>query len=229
MTRACAGDARLSPVPRVDFERYAREGFVRDDAAAPSGPEETRQQLWDKALLAAVPWRAADRVIAGEYDPEWPAVKLTQEWLTNPHSAPHIMLRGPSRSGKTVASALIVRHWLEPGKNRGAVRLLHPNALISAMLHDYDPLSPRIAPEVRLVVVDDIGRETKQAGLVEALCQLLDRRRLRVVMSTNLGKADFRKVYSDEPKDDRLIARLRETTFAADVKAGGIRHAPGDF
>ncbi len=234
MTRGVftAEQARQEPPERVGnaFLRYATEGHVREDVADPAAvAAEKRQHDWDAAVRAAVPWRAVDRVLAGEYDPAWPAVKLTRQWLDDANGPPHIMLRGPSRSGKTVASTLIVQHWLEPGMRRGSVKLLHPNALISAILHDYDPHAVKIDKDVRLVVVDDIGRETKQAGLVEALCQLLDRRNLRVVMSTNLGKNDFRKVYSEDIRDNRLLERLRETTYAADVKPGGIRHAPGDF
>ncbi len=213
---------------RVDFERLARE-------AHRMSPEETAQEArkreaehrtaWDQALAEAAPWRATERVLARDYAEDWHAVRLARAWLADPKAAPHIMFRGPPRCGKSLASALLVQHWVEPGKGRGAVLALHPNALISAMLHDYDPLSPKIGPNVRLVVVDDIGRESKQAGLVESLCILLDRRKLRVVMSTNLGKNDFAQVY----KDERLLERLRETTFAADVKAGGPRYAPGDF
>ncbi len=221
-------DALAPALGRVDFTRYAREAHIMT-------PEEAAQEAnqraadaraaWDKALLAAAPWRATDRVVARTYADDWPAVQLARLWLTAPDSPPHVMFRGPPRSGKTLASALLVQHWVEPGKGRGAVLALHPNALISAMLHDYDEKSPKIGPTVRLVVVDDIGRESKQAGLVESLCMLLDRRNLRVVMSTNLSKLDFRKVYDDP----RLLERLRETTYAADVKAGGERHAPGDF
>lgn len=209
----------------ADFGGW-REGAVVNDQVPPEREvrAQRRVEAWNQALLAAVPWRAADLVVSGAYDPSWPAASLAQRWLDSPE-APHIMFRGVSRSGKTLASTLIVRHWLEPGMSRGGVRLLHPNALISAMLHDYDPQSPKIDDKVTLVVVDDIGRETKQAGLIEALCLLLDRRNLRVVMSTNLSKAAFREVYA-EP---RLLERLRESTYAADVRPVGERRPSGDF
>lgn len=218
----------LQPAPRVDFGRFLREASVMTPEQAAEEAQKraaAHRTEWDRLLVAAAPWRATDRVLTRSYADDWPAVRLARAWLDDPEAASHIMFRGPPRSGKTLASTLLVQHWVEPGKGRGAVLALHPNALISAMLHDYDDKSPKIGPNVRLVVVDDIGRESKQAGLIESLCMLLDRRNLRVVMSTNLSKLDFRKVYTD----DRLLERLRESTYAADVKAGGERHTPGDF
>lgn len=209
---------------RVDFTRF--EGHVSDtvDLNTEDAIAKKHRQEWNRRLLVAVPWTAADRVVSGEYDPQWPAVQLATDWLQNASASRHIMFRGPTRSGKTLASTLIVRHWLEPGKSRGEVRILHPDALISAVLHDYDPQSPKLGRDVGLVVVDDIGRETKP-GIGEALCQVLDRRALRVVMSTNLDKQGFRDRYQDA----RLLERLRESTFAADVKPVGERRPSGDF
>ena len=114
------------------------------------------------------------------------------------------------------------------GQNRrrprwGAVGISSkPDQLVSAVLHAYDPSSPALAP---LVVVDDVGTETKP-GFAEALSELLDIDGVQVVMTCNLSRVDFAARYG---KDLRLINRLRSTTEVHDIPGGSKRQHVGDF
>ena len=81
------------------------------------------------------------------------------------------------------------------------------------------------------IVVDDLGRETKQ-NIGEALCQLLEGTRASgqftrhaVLITTNLTKAHMRERY--EP---RVLSRLGGCVDAFDVTGPDLRlRSGGDF
>jgi DNA replication protein DnaC len=74
------------------------------------------------------------------------------------------------------------------------------------------------------VAIDDVGRETK-AEFSEALCAFIDDCAARVIMTTNLTKAQFRERYSDP----RLLDRMREVGQAVDLKGVSRRRQSEDF
>jgi len=181
--------------------------------------EETRRReretAWKATFLKHAPLRGTEA--AWQPKPTF-ATSAVFEWLAN-GDGQHLMLRGGVGSGKSTAAACAVKHWTEPGTDRGSVVWLKPDQLTSAVLHGYDPSAPKLA---RHVVLDDIGRETK-VNFEEAWCDLLERRDHVVVMTTNLTKKQLRERY-----DLRVIERLIATTRAVDVPGRSMRRG-GDF
>jgi hypothetical protein len=175
------------------------------------------------AVLAVVRVKSA-RFMLDHLELEAPATNIMRDWLAGPRET-NIMLRGGVGTTKTAAAVLAVRDALK-GKGAddqaGAVAWLKPDQLVSAVLHTYDPHSPKLAP---LVVVDDVGVETKP-GFAAALAELLDLDGIRVVMTCNLSRADFTERYG---KDIRLIDRLRATTEVHDIPGASKRPRVGDF
>lgn len=206
--------AEIAAQNMADFE-VVDEGSPAAKMMAERAKE--RHDAWRKAVIAKVGVRAGAAAM-NDPRPEF-GLKAVEAWLQR-RSSEHLMLRGAVGCGKSTAAAWAVRHWLEPDMKRGTVAWLHPNALVSAVMHEYDPASPRLAEHV---VVDDVGTETK-ADFTDALCQLLDRSGVVVLMTTNMGKADFAKRY-----DARLIDRLRGSTLAVDIPGGSMRRPVGDF
>jgi hypothetical protein len=88
------------------------------------------------------------------------------------------------------------------------------------VLHSYDERAPKLGRA--LVVVDDVGRETK-GSFDEALCAFLDDASTRFVLTTNLDRAAFRARY-----EDRLIDRLNDCARAI-TAVGESRRKRGDF
>ncbi len=175
------------------------------------------------AVLAVVRVKSA-RFMLDNLELDAPATRIVRLWLAGPRTT-NLMLRGGVGTTKTAAAVLAVRDALM-GKNAddqaGAVAWLKPDQLVSAVLHAYDANSPKLAP---LVVVDDVGTETKP-GFAAALSELLDLDGIRVVMTCNLSRADFTERYG---KDIRLIDRLRATTEVHDIPGGSKRPHVGDF
>lgn len=128
-----------------------------------------------------------------------------------------LMLRGGVGAGKSLAAALPL---LSDVVFAGA-SWHRPDDFVSAVLHAYDDRAPKLGS--RIVVVDDVGRETK-ADLDEALCAFIDDKDTRFILTTNLKREDFRKRY-----DARLVDRLNHCAIAITVKGESRRKQTGGF
>lgn len=193
----------------VDAERRAR------DEAALAADRVSRLDVARKAALATVPPSLAKRVQSGVED-TW-AVGFTRSWWDSSKRA--LVIRGGVGVGKSVAAADCILHaWA-----RGATGFSwhRPNDFVSAVLHGYSDDAPKLGKT--LVVIDDVGRETK-ADFCEALCAFIDDTETRLVITTNLQRDAFRERY-----DERLIDRLREVGMAADIKGVSRRQGKGEF
>lgn len=155
-------------------------------------------------------------LLFGEHD-QTPAIDGVNAWL--PKSAGEtpshgLILRGAVGTGKSIALAYAV------GRLGLPFCWLRPDELVSAVLHAYADGAPKLQP---VVVVDDIGRETK-ADFTEALCVVLDDRSRLLLGSTNLHKLAMREHY-----DQRLLDRLCARCIAFDVPGASLRPRAGDF
>ena len=140
------------------------------------------------------------------------AVRLVLRWVDSGRRG--LLLRGGVGAGKSFAAALAVHKLGEASWHR-------PNDFVSAVLHAYDDAAPKLSK--RLVVIDDVGRETK-TDFEEALCAFLDDSDARFILTANLTRDDFSKRY-----DLRLIDRLNDCAVAATAKGESRRKQTGGF
>jgi predicted ATPase len=131
-------------------------------------------------------------------------VNIARKWARGEQRG--LVLRGGVGTGKTVAAACAMA---EHTQVRGySVSWHRPNDFVSGMLHKYDDKAPVIGSD--LVVIDDLGRETK-GDFEEALVVLIDDHLTRFVLTTNLTMEELRARYGE-----RLIDRLdHECTYLA--------------
>src|SRR5690606_11973582 len=146
-----------------------------------------------------------------------PAIKAVREWYGSDKRG--LMIRGGVGSGKSVAAGVAVHDYVRSVNY--AASWHRPNDFVSAVLHAYDERSPKLGSG--LVVVDDIGRETK-ADFEEALCAFIDDVDTRFILTTNLVRDDFRARY-----DSRLIDRLNHCAIAVSLKERSRRRQDGGF
>lgn len=194
----------------VELERREREWAERDASLR----LESRLQFELNAINRALPPKLA-RVAASPQ--ETLAVQAALAWQAT--EARGLMIRGGIGVGKSAAAAAIVARFIRNG--RRSVSWMKPNDLVSAVLHSYDDKAPKLGTD--LIVVDDLGRETK-ADFVEALCAFLDDHDTRFILTTNLQKDEFRTHY-----DPRLVDRLNECAKAVSIKGDSMRRKDGGF
>lgn len=211
-------------IPEGDAEAQRRAALVA----------EYKNRVWLDRVLAVTRSSAAHTAFAPRQATT--ALRGVQKWLADgcSHS---LMLRGGVGAGKTTAACFAVRHWLEPrvewSSNLGepidfsaqhapTVTWLHPDELVSAVLHDYDERSPRLH---RYVVIDDLGTETR-ADFISALNKLFDREGHVILFTSNVPRADMLKRYS---KDQRLISRFKHFVRAVDCPEESLRRDLGGF
>lgn len=206
------GDFAEPPATAEELE--ARR--LRDEAdLARRNAEDQRRYVRD-ALKSALPPRVFDVVMAGAEST--PAVEATLAWA-NSERHRVLLLRGGIGVGKTVAAGAAVSAFVERGQ-RG-ISWHRPNDFVSAVLHQYDENAPKLGRH--LVVIDDVGRETK-AEFCEALCAFIDDFSARILLSTNDTKERFRSRY-----DVRLIDRLNEIGTSIGIKGESRRGNGGGF
>jgi DNA replication protein DnaC len=146
------------------------------------------------------------------------AVEAALAWLdAGKHRA--LLLRGGVGVGKTVAAGAVVNALVERGQC--SISWHRPNDFVSAVLHRYDEGAPKLGKD--LVVIDDVGRETKP-DFCEALCTFIDDFSARILLSTNDTKERFRSRY-----DLRLIDRLNEVGTSISIKGESLRGKDGGF
>lgn len=172
-----------------------------------------------KTNLGRIPERLRDAIFAPTVE-KTPAAQAALGWLGNAKRL--LLLRGGVGVGKTFAAAMAAKALSESRvRSSASVSWHRPNDFVSAVLHQYDDSVPKLGRD--LVIVDDVGRETK-SDLCEALCSFLDDYTARIILTTNLKKSDFRDRY-----DARLIDRMRECGEAYDIKGESRRGNSEDF
>jgi DNA replication protein DnaC len=150
------------------------------------------------------------------------AVEYVREWMRGDYGDKHLALFGPVGNGKTVAACVWVKSLVAPGCKGNPVVWLRPDDLVSAVCHAYDPASPRLA---RNVVLDELGEE-KREDFVHAFSKFLDRTGHRLLITSNLTRAEFKARYSREPK---LVSRLEHLAQAFFLGGESLRERTGGF
>lgn len=198
-------------------ERWAKQRAAENAERAKRDAEasERNKALEVERLKKLVPPSLAWVMDGSELESE--SVVATVKWLDSDRRG--LMLRGGVGSGKSVGAAVALRSIAS--KYRATTSWHRPNDLVSAVLHSYDENAPKLGRS--LVVIDDVGRETK-ADFGEALCSFIDDTDTRFVITTNLKKDEFRARY-----DERLVDRLNDCARAVTVKNASMRKKDGGF
>jgi len=213
--------AEFTKLGETEADAARQAAMAREDEAARAEAERHLNARWRANLKQYAPiekWESAWRATPSA---EWPATMAGRDWLDG-GCKKHLLILGAVGTGKSVAAASIVKQWVRPGDGFQPVSWLRPNDVVSAVMHAYDDDAPKLC---RRIVIDDVGTETK-ADFSVAMCELLDRPDLTIVMTSNLMKVDpdkkgrsFRERY-----DLRLVDRLNDmvTTF---IVPGGSRRS----
>jgi DNA replication protein DnaC len=201
---------------RAAEERKASERLAaktRDQAEADAAAE----AAWKLRLQKHAP--IAEWELAWQAEP-WPGVKAVDTWLEGGCKR-HLCLFGGVGTGKSLAAAHAVKHWVRQAFPAPSVAWLKPNQFVSAVLHDYDEKSPRLG---RYTVIDDMGFNEKPE-FADALCDVLERPGLTLLITCNLRSDQFKERY----KDPRLIDRLNHYAMAIRLKGNSRRRQDGGF
>lgn len=186
--------------------RELHEARAQRDVEARRRDEDARRKRVIDAILAQVLPPKVYTVVNGA--PLQTEVATTAlDWAEHPKSARILVLRGGMGVGKSVAAGLACKSAVEGGMR--SISWHRPNDFVSAMLHAYDRDAPELGRD--LVVIDDMGRETK-ADFAEALSTFLDGRGTRLIITTNDKLLTWKTRY-----DPRLIERIAEEGEAYDV------------
>lgn len=204
---------------RLVAEREARE---KEDAKRAAESMATYRR---DRCLAVLPPKLRKAMSADSLDASWPAAQAALKWWDKTTTRA-FLLRGGIGVGKTAAAGLVVRDAAASlarisGSHEHRVSWHRPGDFVSAVLHQYDAQAPKLG--TNLVVVDDVGRETK-SDFEEALCTFLDDYEARLLMTTNLTKEEFRSRYGERVRD-----RLLECAAAVTIEGGSRRRQAGDF
>jgi DNA replication protein DnaC len=209
----------------AERERAARERSERQERERRAAYELEQAPLraalrdgWSVDALQVAPPAVRNLIASDAFDPSSVAVRSARSWARGERRG--LVLRGGVGNGKTVAAACALAEYNQrDSMRRGRPLTWHrPNDFTSGMLHSYDDKAPKIGRE--MVVIDDVGRETK-GDFEEALVVLIDDHLTRFVLTTNLTVEELEKRYGE-----RLIDRLKaECTFVA-LAGSSLRRKP---
>jgi DNA replication protein DnaC len=182
-----------SPEGKARMEENQRKWRAQEEASRIA--EERRAEAQRNADLRVTLPPYLRAAVLDESLEETGAVATAREWLSSDKRL--LLLRGGVGVGKSVAAAVVAKEMIFTGKS---VSWHRPNGFVSAVMHSYDASAPSLGDD--LVVVDDLGRDTK-SDFDEAMCAFIDDRDTRILLTTNLSKEAFRERY-----DIRLIDRM---------------------
>ena len=190
-------------------DEIANDRRLRDEEALRADSEARRQRIVESVLKGVVPPKLYGLITGRPF--HTPAAKIALDWWED---GPRLcVLRGPMSVGKSAAAALVCKHAAEHGKR--SISWHRPDEFVSAVLHDYDPDAPKLGRD--LVVIDDMGRETKPS-YAEALTSFLDNKVTRVLITTNDLLLTWVQRY-----DPRLLARMADEGDAYDIVGEPLR------
>jgi DNA replication protein DnaC len=205
-----------------EAERVRSEAERARMAAEEAPLKEALADVDSVSALRRCPPAFGKQIASGAWDREAIAVKMARKWAAG--SVRGLVLRGGVGTGKSFAAACAVAEHSQKlgGYGERRVSWHRPNDFASGMLHAYDERAPKIGSE--LVVIDDIGRETK-VDFEESLVVFLDDRETRIVITTNMTREEMKARYGA-----RLIDRLdHECLFVSVSGDSKRRSSPGGF
>ena len=183
----------------------------RDEEALQRDMADRRAKFLAATLAHVIPPKIFDLITGGKAT-KTEAAEFALDWWDAARERV-LVLRGGMGVGKTVAAALTCKLAMETGTR--SISWHRPNDFVSGMLHAYDKDAPQIGRD--LVVLDDMGRETKP-DFPEALTTFLDNRRTRLLITTNDLMQAWRARY-----DPRLVARIEDEGIAYAIKGDSMR------
>lgn len=209
-------DKIMAEVTSPEFQAGLREREERDKARR-EAEERERQEARDahdreqaplrealttyeaQSALEAVPPALSKLIASDAFKLTLKPVVVSRAWAKGERRG--LILRGGVGTGKSVAAACALAEFKQRSDARWEKVSWHrPNDFVSGVIHAYDAKAPKIAKG--MVVIDDLGRETK-ADFEEALVILIDDTLTRFVITTNLTREEMVARYGE-----RLIDRL---------------------
>jgi DNA replication protein DnaC len=188
-------------------QRAARIARVRDHITN-SGAKLT-DEMWDVMLSSEGPTHTA-------------MATAVLDWMSDKQAKPWLVLSGSTGRGKTIAALLALA--VEGGTFARAREL----ARAFTARFGEDQAFQELCFKTRLLIVDDVGRESDHALMSGYLEDLLDERpnrQCRTIITTNLDAKQFAATYGDE----RLRSRLSQLAkFVSDVGPDMRRQTKGD-
>ncbi len=216
-------DEEKERLRKADEESKA-ERKAREEEARKKAQEDARQLAADRSRLRdresvfaldRCPPAIKALVVSDDWDASVMPVRSARAWASD--DVRGLVLRGGVGTGKSVAAACAMAQDCQNQSHglRGQYSWHRPNDFASGMLHSYDDKAPKIG--TRMVVIDDIGRETK-ADFEEALVVLIDDHLTRFVLTTNLTVEELEKRYGE-----RLVDRLHHECLFVSVAGNSKR------
>jgi DNA replication protein DnaC len=180
-----------------------------------------RQHAWEDSLSRAAVYRTAR--LAGLREQQDPDGAVSG-WLAS--GSRTLLLSGESRRGKTFA-AYAVGHaaydgglWVTAWRVSDLLRALRPN--------DADPdrqaSAWQAATAADLLILDDLGGESRSAWTVEQMLDVMDSRvrcDMRTIVTTNLGQPEVSAAYGDP-----FVYRLLEAATVRRITGEVLTPAP---
>jgi chromosomal replication initiation ATPase DnaA len=138
-----------------------------------------------------------------------PAIAAVLEWAGMPKTPAWLFLSGPTGTGKSIALArLATQVQCRYTGAEGLCRLFSAN--FGEQVMDQHRVS-----RCSVLLIDDVGSETDHGRMMATLLELMEVRKSRfsqpTVVTTNLSKAAFAKLYPNE----RLHSRLNRVQWVA--------------
>lgn len=198
-------EARKLGLSLAEFEAYK----AREDARK----ADPRRPRWIDAHDGIQPKHVLEAIYDGKLEQD-NGILAVDRWLESENGPPCLVLLGGTGAGKTVA-ALHAMRKVEWSRFVRAPELgAHVRPTIDERRIGQREMDPR---RMSLLVLDDLGAEQLTPRFAEALFLTIDARqdvRRRTIITSNLGKEDFRPRY-----DSRVVDRLN--SIARVISLGG--------
>lgn len=221
------GPAYAGHWPMITGEDGQPRRWRPGDAKLPPPARDPGAELLEHLRRVRVPVRIAEVLQVGFQ--EWPAALKVAEWHSSQHCL--LLLYGDPGTGKSVASASAFMLQTKPNWAGGAPdwnssgAFLDASELAAKLFTDETRARVEYLERADLVVIDELGAETKSDPWLSLLDALVNKRfgaKLRTVLCTNLSckrpKEDPTKPSQFEDRyGPRIARRVREDgqVFAA--------------
>jgi DNA replication protein DnaC len=214
---------RLEPLLADGVDPGAAEAQRALDASREHADRLRRAEVLSREHVPLESDLEAAHVAGGGARRDVPALAIDRSWLAREPAEPVMVLAGGTGTGKSVAAAYALVEQ-RAGIWRTAAQLCRT---FSASFGD--PVDDQeLCLTARMLVCDDVGTEDEchRARMRSTLVELLEhrkRRGMRTVITTNLSRKDFVRVYQlDKPEGARLLSRMhRGAGVVAWTEAGG--------
>lgn len=219
MTERLGKLLRLVKPSDAEFEQNERSWQQHEREIREAAEVERRCKRIDN-LDAAKECRLSDAarhaIIKGDGLLPTTAIEAVRGWRAARISVPWLALSGGTGCGKSVAAA-----WMVADCGGMWVRAERLVRVFAASFGDQFEEQEQIR-DCAFLVLDDIGSELDAARMTSVLIELLDSRKSRrqaTLLTTNLGRPQFKDRYGNE----RLLSRLHESVQWEPISGTDLR------